>query len=114
MNCDMKIYADLFLLAWVVVFIIDLSGIVESIKGALGRWLGGKIRPLRPFDCSLCMVWWCGLAYALLTHRLTLGVIAYIALLAYLTIPMRSFAEVVAEILDTLIAKAEKLITKIK
>lgn len=109
----MKIYVELLLLAWVVVFIIDLSGIVESIKAALGRWLGGKIRPLRPFDCSLCMVWWCGLGYALLTHQLTLGVVAYIALLSYASMSMRAFAEVSAELVDALIARLGKFVTKI-
>lgn len=73
---------NLFLLATIVVFVVDVSGVVDALKAALGRWLSGTVARLKPFDCSLCMVWWCGLLYLLVVGRLSLGSVAFVALLS--------------------------------
>lgn len=70
------------LLSTIVVFVTDISGIADTLKEALGRWLNVKIERLKPFDCSLCMVWWCGLAYLFAVGRFALGPVAFVALLA--------------------------------
>ena len=78
----MMLYVELLLLAAIVVFIVDVSGIVETLKWALSRWLGVKVGRIRPFDCALCMVWWCGLVYLLVVGRFALGPVAFVAMLA--------------------------------
>lgn len=83
------IYIELLLITAVVVFIVDLSGFTTSWKAALGRLLHRDIGQVRPFDCSLCMGWWCGLAYACCTGSLSVCVVAYIALLSYMTRPIK-------------------------
>ena len=87
----MSIYAELPLLATVVVFVVDLSGFTASWRGALARFLKvdpGRLRPLRPFDCSLCMTWWTCLAWALARGGLSLLTVAESAALAWLSVPI--------------------------
>ena len=81
---------DLILIQLIIVFIIDLSGAVESFKLFISKILTkGKIQTtnfdLKPFTCSLCMTWWTGLIYLLICHSFTIPYIALVALLSYLT-----------------------------
>lgn len=67
----MNIGINLILLAVIVCFIVDLSGVVDSIKHFIWkRWIKvGDYHQLslKPLSCSLCSVWWTGLLYLLLT-----------------------------------------------
>ena len=81
---------ELILIQLIIVFIIDLSGAVESFKLFLSKILTkGKIQTtnfdLKPFDCSLCSTWWIGLIYLLICHSFTIPYIALVALLSFLT-----------------------------
>lgn len=79
----MKPYTDILLLSLVVIFIVDLSGFTETWLAALSKWLGRTVRSVKPFSCSLCMTWWCGLAYAIITKTISIPIVAYIAALSY-------------------------------
>lgn len=79
------VYFDIFLLTIVVVYIVDISGIIDSIKWAIGRWLGITVGRLKPFDCSLCMTWWIALIYAIAVGACDIYTIAYIAMLSALS-----------------------------
>lgn len=56
---------DLFFITIIIVFIIDISGAIISLKKALCRLklIKHVYDPIKPFDCSLCMTWWCGILY---------------------------------------------------
>ena len=96
----MNIYIQLLLLAWVVVFIVDLS----DVTGELASWLHReKLR--KPWSCSLCMTWWTGLIWALTTGSLTWGVVAYLAALAFFTNPLALLADNLREFIIKLINK---------
>ena len=82
------IYKTLLQVAVLVVFVIDLSGVVDSIKGAIGRFIGRRLVRLRPIDCSLCMVWWTTLIVALCLGELTLSVACWCALLSLMSKPI--------------------------
>ena len=84
----MKPYTDILLLSLVVIWIVDVSGFTQSWMNAISRWLNRQVRPVKPFACSLCMTWWTGLAYSLITGNITIPIIAYCALLAYLSFPI--------------------------
>lgn len=87
----MSIFAELPLVAVVVVFIVDLSGFTSSWRTALARFLRvTSLRPLRPFDCSLCMTWWCCLAWAAIRGGFSLLTVTESALLAFLSVPINS------------------------
>jgi hypothetical protein len=87
----MSIYLQLLLVASVTIYIVDLSGFTQSWRSALARRMHTTethLRPIKPFDCSLCMTWWVCLTYALIKGELSLPVIAYSALLSFLSVPI--------------------------
>lgn len=81
------ILLELFFISCIVVFIVDISGAIDSLKSGL-KWLltKGKMRDsnyrLKPLDCSTCMCWWCGLIYLYIHGCFTLPYIAFVCLLA--------------------------------
>lgn len=85
----MQTIFDLILIQIIIVFIIDVSGIVPTIKHLLSRYLTkGKISsqnfPLKPLDCSLCMMHWVGLIY-ILFHSPSILLYAFVCILSFLT-----------------------------
>lgn len=85
----MTIYIELVLIAAITIYIVDLSGFTEAWRTALIKALKAKdLKPIRPFDCSLCMTWWVCIVYALCTKSFSLPVLAYIAALSFLSIPI--------------------------
>lgn len=54
---------DLFLITIIICFLIDISGIIESIEWWLSKWLKVPCKIPKPFSCSLCMTFWIGLIY---------------------------------------------------
>lgn len=59
---------DLFLITIIICFIIDISGIIDTIKNIIWKWVFNGNREyrefrLKPLDCSLCMTFWIGLIY---------------------------------------------------
>lgn len=88
----MKLIIEFFLIAVIAVIIIDMSGIVPSIKGAVARILTKHGRPtvadnvrLKPFDCSLCMTFWVGLGFMLGTRAFSLWGLAALCVAALST-----------------------------
>ena len=82
-------YIELLLVAVITIYIVDLSGFTESWRSALTKALKAKdLKPIKPFDCSLCMTWWICLIYALCSGFFSLPIIAYIAFLSFLSIPI--------------------------
>lgn len=80
----------LILLQIIIVFIIDLSGIINTFKSLISRFLtNGSITSydysLKPIDCSLCMTHHIGVLFLLLTHQFTLISYCMICLLSFLT-----------------------------
>ena len=87
----MNIYTHLFLVALVTIYIVDISGFTQSWRSALARFLKiseSSMRPLKPFDCGLCMTWWVCLIYPMFTGDFSLGTIAFAALLSHLSNPI--------------------------
>lgn len=81
---------NLFIISIIWVLILDLSGFARTIDKTLYKIFYPK-RPYRedahfkPFDCSLCMTWWTGLLYLLITHTLSLLNIAILLVFAWST-----------------------------
>lgn len=83
----MKTIIDIILVALVTIYIVDLSGFTETWLSFLSHYKNRKITELKPFTCSLCMVWWVCLIYAAIVGNLTIPVVALIALLSLLSVP---------------------------
>lgn len=96
----------LFCITLIVVFVIDHSGMIDTIKGALAKWLKVREVRIKPFDCSLCMSWWCGLLALAIERQFTLGNIVAVALFAL-------FADKIADTLTLLRDATSKAINAI-
>lgn len=85
----MNIYLQLAILAGIVTYCVDLSGFTQSWRDALARWLhlpdGDALRPLPPFDCAKCAVWWTCLIYPAFVGQFSLLTIAAAAALSLLS-----------------------------
>ena len=78
---------NLLLIAACVTLIVDISGIVDSIKYLIGKKLNIKNYleiKLKPFDCSFCMNFWVGLIYICICE-FTLLNLFYILILSCFT-----------------------------
>lgn len=105
---QMKVYTDLLLVAAITIYIVDLSGFTESWRGMIAKWLNiseSALRPLPPFDCGKCATWWVCIIYSLCTGSFSLVILAYIALLSFLSIPLGQFFIFIREGLNWLIGK---------
>ena len=106
----MKIYIDLLMVAVITIYIVDLSGFTDTWLNILSNYRGRRITGLKPFSCSLCMVWWVCLIYAAIVGNLTIPVVALIALLSLLSVPCgqllilirEAFLKVITKLMDLL------------
>ena len=101
----MKTIVELILVALVTIYVVDLSGFTDTWLKFLSAYKGRKITELKPFSCSLCMVWWVCLAYLVTTSQLTLSLVAFTALLSFLSIPMGQILVMLREVMLYIINK---------
>mgnify|MGYP000656984381 CR=1 FL=1 len=106
----MKAIIDIILVALVTIYIVDLSGFTETLLKVLSAYKGRKITELKPFTCSLCMVWWVCLIYAAIVGNLTIPVVALIALLSLLSVPSGQFLILIREAFLKVITKLMDLL----
>lgn len=98
------ILIDLLLLTTILVFIIDLSGFTQSIQTILKKWLKtNKDIVIKPFMCSLCMTFWTGIIYAMVMHSLTIPILAYITLLAFMTPVIKDILKLIQDFIMAVI-----------
>lgn len=100
----------MILIAFILVFIIDISGFITSLKKAISYLLTkGRIvkdnYSLKPFDCSLCMTFWVGCIYYLVIGDFTLLNLAYICLCSFLTPSIKDILYSLQDILTKLLQK---------
>lgn len=99
----------MFLIAALMVYIIDLSGFTESWKGWVSSRFGGRCRVGRPFDCSLCATWWLSLLYLIVTGNLSLPGVAGAGLVSYLTYPIGCLLSSLRDLLLKVCSLIDKL-----
>ncbi len=101
----MKAIVELILVALVTIYVVDLSGFTDTWLKFLSAYKGRKITELKPFSCSLCMVWWVCIAFLLMSAKLTLPLVAFSALLSFLSIPMGQILVMLREVMLHIINK---------
>ena len=106
----MKAIIDLILVALVTIYSVDLSGFTETLLKVISAYKGRKITELKPFSCSLCMVWWVCLIYAVIVGNLTIPVVALIALLSLLSVPCGQLLILIREVFLKVINKLMDLL----
>lgn len=85
--------ANLILIGFISVFIIDYSGFIEEADKILTKALKSKY-PLhipKPFSCSLCLCWWSGLIYLLCVGQFNLLNIAGVIVVSAFTPEILAF-----------------------
>lgn len=98
------IYLELLALAFIVVYIVDETGIVDSFKAFIKRWLNTKSDiTLKPLDCSLCMTHWVCLVYVLIFGTLDIFVYLYILFLSCNTDNIYTLIQKVNEAINRLL-----------
>ena len=93
---------DILLIAVTVVCIVDISGFTDSWKSGLKRlFTKGKFSDpnysLKPFDCSTCLTFWFSLFYLIVTHQLTLFMLAYTLIISVMCIVIKELILLVRE-----------------
>ena len=106
----MKAIIDIILVALVTIYIVDLSGFTETWLNILSNYRGRKITGLKPFSCSLCMVWWVCLIFSLVTGECSIPMVAFIALLSFLSVPLGQLLILIREAFLKLINKLMDLL----
>lgn len=96
---------DLILISLILVWVIDLTDIIDSMESGLSKWLDGRARIPKPFSCSLCMTFWCGVIYLLCTHSFSIPTLALVSLLSFLTPITKNLLELVRDSINNLIDK---------
>lgn len=87
----MSVYLVLFLIATIVVNIVDLSGFIQTLKHWIWRWVFGKNGksyqdfPFKPFECSYCSTHHIGVIYLLIVGQFSILTYAYLVFLAFMT-----------------------------
>ena len=106
----MKTIIDIILVALVTIYIVDLSGFTETLLKVISAYKGRKITELKPFSCSLCMVWWVCLIYAAIMGNLTIPDVALIAFLSLISVPCGQLLMLIREVLLKVINKLMDLL----
>lgn len=102
----MKAYIDLLLVAAITIYIVDLSGFTEAWRSALTRLLKARdLKPIKPFDCGQCMTWWVCIIFSICAGTFSLPVLAYIALLSFLSLPLGQLLIFIREGMMSLVNK---------
>ena len=108
---------SLLFITVICVFIIDISGAVDSLKSALkwistkGKMSGSDYR-LKPIDCSLCTSFWAGLIYLLIVGKFTLFYIMVVCLLSCFSEIIKNSILLVEDIIAKIIQVIYKWIDK--
>lgn len=105
-------FLELLFLAFIIVFIIDYSGIIQSLEEGLQKWLKmpNKAHIPKPFSCSLCSTWWAGLIYLIVVGQFSFMTVAYIALLAAMTPLILRILYLFRDLLEKACSLIEKVI----
>ena len=106
----MKAIIDIILVALVTIYIVDLSGFTETLLKVISAYKGRKITELKPFSCSLCMVWWVCLIFSLVSGKCSIPVVAFIALLSFLSTPLGQLLMLIREAILKVINKLMDLL----
>ena len=99
---------DLICMTFIMVFIIDISGVVEHLENFLTKLLKSKfqLHIPRPFSCSLCMTFWSGIIYIICNDEFSITSIAIVCLCAMLS-------STVNDVINVIINNIKKLLNKI-
>ena len=107
---------DLFCITFIIVFIVDISGVVYHIKKYILKLLFKLKNPdpesmhIHLLECSLCITWWSGIIYILLTNNFNIYSLALVAVFSLLTSVIGNTIQLILDLCNTIISKIYSLI----
>lgn len=103
---------DIILISLICVFVIDCTDIIPTVKRRIGNLIYHRDvnLTLKPFDCSLCMSFWCGLFYILLTGSFSLPLLFLVCLSSYFTPIYKEIYDFVTDMMQTLISNIRAML----
>lgn len=104
------VYLKLIEIAIIVVIIIDISGIVDEVKGLIGRLLNITNVRLKPLDCSFCLNFWVSMGYLIYVDELSLTTVMVSLLCSTLTPTISDLIYLIRDLISTIINKISNLI----
>lgn len=107
---------DLTIIVAAVVFVVDISGFSATLLRVVNYALrnsGVQLTRLKPFTCSLCMSWWCGIAYGLATGLPFLTTLAIGVGCGLAALPMKDILTALLDLLAAVVRAIDKLTNRI-
>lgn len=83
------IYLNILMITIICVIVTDCTDFWTYVKKLIWKFAYGK-KPFKNFnlkllDCSLCQSWWMSLLYIIIFSKLSLWLVTYSLIMAYLT-----------------------------
>ena len=97
-------------IAVIVVIVIDISGIVDSIKEFIGKMLNISNVRLKPLDCSFCLNFWVSMCYLICVDELSLTTVMFTLIMSTLTPVIEDLIYLIRDLISTIINKISNLI----
>lgn len=102
------ILLKLLTICLVNVILIDLSGIIPSVKSLISKLLTNKHLDttnfrLKPFDCSFCMTFWTCITYLICINQFNIYHLLFVLILAFFTGPIKLTFEFIKDLYCKLI-----------
>ena len=101
----------------IICYLIDFSGIIQTIKNIIWKTLFKKQGnpnniKLKPFDCTLCSIWWAGIILMIVTKEFTLMNLMITALISFMSKHISEILSIVSEIFVLIENKIMNLINR--
>lgn len=104
------IYMKLLEIAVIITIIVDISGVIDSLKAFVSRILGIKNVSLKPLDCSFCLAFWVSMCYLIWVGELGLTTVMVTLLLSTLTPIISDLIYLVRDICGFFINKISRIL----
>lgn len=104
-------YTDILAIAFIYVFLLDISDGVDALKRFLWNRLFKNVPypdtgiSIKPFDCSLCLTWWTSLLYIVVTNNISFTIVCYVAIISSMTTTIRDIYCILQNILQKILKK---------
>lgn len=101
---------ELLLIGCIIVFITDISGIVDYIHKFIWSWLYPNITykstwRIKILSCSLCQTFWIGIIYLLIMGIFNLPMLAFVCLIAYFTPVIQEILFLIKDLMIRILSK---------
>lgn len=102
------ILLNLTLICIIIVYLIDFSGIVDTLKNLIRKTLNIPKNVnfrIKPFDCSFCSNFWCSLIYIIVVNHFSIFNVFFILTLSTLTPQIKDLIMLFQDLITKLINK---------